>query len=520
MRRSGIAQQPLAHCSALRLAVTVLFAGIACVGGLRTKGTFAAQPQQNSGSQQNYGPQRNAAGKQEPDALQVLQSFETVLSETIARCEGSVVAIARVRKEDVAAGVDPTAPDFVPHEYATGAVIDSAGLILTNFHVMREDSDYWVTTSKRAIYKVTDWWGDERLDLAVLRIEADHLPAIEFGDADNLRKGKLVIALGNPYAIARNGQVCASWGIISNLNRKPAAETERKPATDSAQLPGVTGGLTIRSTEQPTIHHYGTLIYTDVRLERGTSGGALVDLNGRMIGLTTSLADHVGYEKSAGYAIALDKQMQAHIDKLKSGEEIELGYLGIHVEDQPELYRAGVPGVLVRSTVFGTSAEQAGLRAGDVVLAVDGEPIFDTDSLFLQFRERSVDDVVTLLVQRGSGHQQLRVALDKVPPTGRQKFIKRPDWRGLRVDHSSVQIRSGFGRTSLAGQGVAVTEVARESAAWQAGLRTGMIITAVNGTPVTHPQACRQILATTAGPVTLTVDASANDAKGRIVVGE
>ncbi|MDA7979804.1 MAG: trypsin-like peptidase domain-containing protein [Pirellulales bacterium] len=452
------------------------------------------------------------------DELQVLQSFEQVLVGVIGKCEDSVVAIARVRKDDVDAGVDPTSHDFVPNEYATGVVVDSAGLVLTNFHLMREDSDYWVTTSQRRIYKVTDWWGDERLDLAVLKTEATNLSPMKFGDAENLRKGKIVIALGNPYAIARDGQVCASWGIISNLKRKPATEARIKRELLAPPAQGQSGPRRISRPEKISVHQYGTLIYSDVRLERGTSGGALLDLKGRLIGLTTSLAGHVGYEKSAGYAIAMDGQMQEHVESLKKGQEIELGFLGIHVEDRPELMRQGVPGVRITGTVFGTSADQAGLQSGDVISAIDGLNVYNSDELFLQFRKRLVDDRLRLLIERDGGRQDVVVKLDKAPPAGRQKFIPSPTWRGLRVDHSSVLIQSGFGRGPESSRGVAIIFVERESSAWQAGLRAGMIITAVDGEPVSHPRICRRQCERASGEVALTVDAPAGDEDGLVVI--
>ncbi len=460
-----------------------------------------------------------AQGQPQPDGLQVLQSFEQVLVSVIDRCEDSVVAIARVRKDDVKSGIDPTDPDFVPHEYATGVVVDGDGLILTNFHVMREDCDYWITTSKRGVYKVTDWWGDERLDLAVLKTDANNLRPIEFGDADDLRKGNIVIALGNPYAIARDGEVCASWGIISNLKRKPADRPRQQPTAPlTFQEPGQSQDQTPPVSDKPTIHHYGTLIYSDVRLERGTSGGALLDLKGRLIGLTTALADHVGYAESAGYAIALDTQMQAHVETLKRGGEIELGYLGIHVENQSERIRRSVPGVQVTGTVFGTSADRAGLKPGDVITAIDGNMIYNTDELFTAFRKRSVGDEVRIVFERDSRHQQVQIALDKAPPSGRQRYVERPLWRGLRVDHASVLIQSGFGRGSEASEGVAITHVERDSPAWRAGLRSGMIITSVKGSPVSQPDNCSDAFLAAVGDVVMTVDAPAGDDAGEYVI--
>src|SRR5262249_42495116 len=129
-----------------------------------------------------------------------------------------------------------------------------------------------------------------------------------------VRKGQIVIALGNPYAIARDGSASATWGIVSNISRQAMAEGE---PTDS------------EARRNETIHHLGTLIQLDARLDLGTSGGALLNLQGELIGMTTSLAAIVGYEKSAGFAIPFDDSMKRIIESLRQGKEVEYGFLGV-----------------------------------------------------------------------------------------------------------------------------------------------------------------------------------------------
>ncbi len=124
----------------------------------------------------------------------------------------------------------------------------------------------------------------------MLEIDAKDLKPIVLGDASTLKKGQIAIALGNPYAIARDGQASASWGIIANIARKAAPLTSE----DGTRK------------QKDKLYHFGTLIQTDAKLNLGTSGGALVNLKGEMIGLTTSMAAISGYEQAAGYAIAVD----------------------------------------------------------------------------------------------------------------------------------------------------------------------------------------------------------------------
>ena len=221
-----------------------------------------------------------------PSGVEAAAAIEKTLVRVIERNEKSVVAIARVRRERPGetfqfeprpdpfgrrlaplAPPQPTDPDFIPNEYGTGVVV-GRGLILTAGDVLGDESDYYVTTAERKVYKATVKAADPRSDLAVLAIDATDLPPITLGNADELKKGQIVISLGNPYAIARDGQASAAWGIVSNLERKaPATPSEADPSG------------------RPTLHHYGTLIQTDAKLNTGTSGGPLLNLKGEMVGL-------------------------------------------------------------------------------------------------------------------------------------------------------------------------------------------------------------------------------------------
>ena len=226
---------------------------------------------------------RGPLAAQETTAADAVRALEALTVDTIARTEKSVVAIARVRKDASGnrrqATVDPLSPDFVPNEFATGVVVDESGLVLTNYHVLGEiaQNDYFVWIQRRpfeaSVHRLQKVMAvDPWTDLAVLKIDAADLVPMPLGDSNLLKKGMVVIALGNPYGIARQGEVSASWGIVSNLGRK----APRRP------LPAENG-----SGAAASLHELGTLIQTDARLNLGTSGGALVNLRGQMIGLTS-----------------------------------------------------------------------------------------------------------------------------------------------------------------------------------------------------------------------------------------
>jgi len=451
-----------------------------------------------------FGGPAVAAPAEDPAA-----ALEQSLVRAIARAEKSVVAIARVRKEkagenvklevrpdafgrrlELPAGMLPTDPDFVPNEYGTGVVIDRAGLILTAYHVLGTDSEYYVTTQQRRVYRATIKGADPRSDLAVLAIDGAQLEPIELGDATAVRKGQIVVALGNPYAIGRDGQASATWGIIANVGRK---------------IPALGEELEVPSKR--TIHQYGTLLQTDARLNQGASGGALVNLRGAMIGLTVAFAATPGYDHAAGYAIPIDATFRRVIDALREGREVEYGFLGVRPANlTADEVRQGRQGIRVQGVVAGTPAQRYGLRPDDVILAVGGRPIAGNDSLMLEVGRLPADAAARFDVERGGRRLQLDAILAKYPVAGK-KVVTTPAaaWRGLRIDYVTAvpEVDGAAGRASSFEEGVAVVDVEQGQPAWKAGLRSGMIIAEVDQAPVRSPREFRAAVAGKSGAVQL-----------------
>ncbi|GAB4139946.1 MAG: DegQ family serine endoprotease [Thermogutta sp.] len=453
--------------------------------------------------------QATADSPQESDSLRVLATLENAMVQAVERAERSVVAVARVQrpKPGEITSLEPRPDPFglfgagpagassddtlVVGDYAAGVVIDASGLIVTVYHFLGQDCDYYVTTSDHRIFKAAVKAADPRSDLAVLAVEASDLTPIRLGAAERLRKGQFVFALGNPYAIAKDGQVSASWGIVSNLHRKaPLSPSESEP------------------TGKPTIHHFGTLIQTDAKLSFNTSGGALVNLSGEMVGLLTDLPLAPGYEKAAGYAYPVDATFRRALERLKRGEEVEYGFLGLQPDALPLAERLqGAQGTRVDRVVPGTPADRAGLRPLDVITAVDGNPVYDEDGLVLAVGSRPADGRVRLDVIRGERSFQVEVALTKYPVRGK-KIITAPPrkWRGMVVEYVSAMgpERDGgmwFFPPTL--EAVAVKEVDEGSPAWKAGLRPGDLVSHVAGTPVGNPREFFDALADKNGPVVL-----------------
>lgn len=462
-----------------------------------------------------YPSTARSQSKLQPNGLQLLMAAEEALSETIARSEPSVVAIMRVRRSEggeipafqipdlfnrprgVLPRGDTELPDadFVPTEFGTGVVIDSKGLILTNFHVVRADSQHFVTTHDRKTYRAKIKAADSKSDLAVLELEPQpqqtlKLSPVKFGDAATLRKGHIVIALGNPYGIARDGQVSASWGIVSNLARKAGPEQdELRPQ----------GG-------KPTLHHYGTLIQTDAKLNFGTSGGALLNLKGEMVGLTTSLAAAAGYEQAAGYAIPVNEAFLRIIETLRQGREVEYGFLGVQMDNlDARSMAAGKQGMRVQDVVAGAPARRSGLLPDDVITHVNGRAIYDADGLVLNVSSLPAESAARLTVLRNGQTRQVEVELAKAPPSRRIVSAPVELWRGLRVEFASA-MGGDFLKNNqpiLQEGGVVVAEVAADSPAWRAGLRPEMVISHVGGIQIQTPKEFQSAVGGKTGPVQL-----------------
>ena len=436
--------------------------------------------------------------------------LEQLTVQAIARAERSVVAIARLPRDPARRGEetgglvpgasrsDPLDRAYLPQEFGSGVVLDSSGLILTARHVVGDPqtADYQVWVARRpypARLKAADPW----YDLAVLQIDARGLTPIPLGDGSAVRKGQFVIALGNPYAIARDGQPSASLGILSNIERQ------------APPLPAGRG-----SDGRETVHHWGTLLQTDARLELGSSGGALVNLQGEMIGLTVSLAALAGYERPGGFAIPVTEEFRRVVELLKAGRVPDYGFLG--VEPGPltaQQRQAGHLGTRVLDVVPATPAAQAGVQVGDWITHLDGRPIGDRLDLFREVSSRLAGSTITLQLVRGSdGLRKGRPLTLQVPlskkrlETSRTPWAEAPvfSWRGLKVDYATAAPLFNERCRDLDPAGcVGVIEVARDSPAWQAGLRVGDFIRHVAGRRVTSPADFEEAVRDLSGEVVL-----------------
>lgn len=455
-----------------------------------------------------------------PGAIAELEKAATL---AIERTQSSVVALARVRTDgrDVSADLfdveggrfgipdsrsltEPTSPDFTPQEYATAVAIDADGHLVTTYHVLGDiaKNDYYIW-SQRVPYKATVVAADPWLDLAVLKVDGAKLEPMKLGDAKSLKKGQFVIALGNPYSIAKDGQASAKWGIVSNLERPAplAKPRQRNP------------------TGRETLHHYGSMIETDALLPRGTSGGALVNLAGEMVGLTTSYAARNDVEAAAGLVIPVDQSFKDAIEKLKTGRKAEFGFLGVRTRQVGE-NEAGLPksGAIVDGVVPGTPAADADLLAYsspadyDTITHVDGEAVADSLHLIMLVSRMPAGKKVNLTVRRFDSDNPSRMRVLNKEVTLSKKYMDTlrpvyatvvdPPWRGLTVDYATATPSFTEKPGYLDPDGcIGVLDVERNSAAWKAGLRPGMFLSHVGDTRVTTPAQFHSVVEGKSGSV-------------------
>ncbi|QDT99021.1 trypsin-like peptidase domain-containing protein [Gimesia aquarii] len=470
----------------------------------------------------------NSLYAQSLDARAVAIAVEKQLITAIERSEKSVVAISKIKtkKQQIQSripapfGLDPNQQfnesqnpqnlSFIPNEFGSGVIIpdpknQKRTLILTNYHLTQggpvsgqktipENRIYVHTVNRRGFYAEIIA-ADPRSDLAVLipartltREYAQSLAPIKYGNAESIRKGQFVIALGNPYAIARDGSPSASWGILSNFHRFPVPI--RKHFFDQ------------EIAKEETLHHFGTLLQVDTRLDLGTSGGALLDLDGNLIGITTSLAALDGYEKSTGYAIPIDKATKRIINSLSAGLEAEYGFLGIQPETiERNRARHSIPGSSALQDPFYVSAVNvkqhspahlAGMQPRDLILSINGKKLTNHLELMREVGKAGAGNEVKLQILRGRKPRELTltVKLGKWPVVDDEGIIqtqyRHPLWRGLRIDYPTARSKFTYSPFSYP-PAVVVTHIAPESPAQVAGLKEGTFISHINNQAIKTP---------------------------------
>ncbi len=456
-----------------------------------------------------------------PAAIDAVAALETVLTDAIARTEGSVVAIHRDKAEnagetlavrgkprprrEVGDDAEPSRPAgdvAISFDFGAGVVVGDDGEILTAFHVVRGASRLIVRAAGRQEFDAEVIAADPRSDLAVIVPAAgpDLIPPklkpIPIGDSSTLRKGSFLIALGNPFNSAmQDGRAAATWGILSNVSRRVVYDPDVWPVM----------GNDPRNRQLP---HQPMLLQLDSKLNLGMSGGAVTNLKGELVGLTTTAASPSGYDAMAGYAFPMDAAGRRAVETLKEGKEVEYGLIGITQTDSRGELDPRPPN-RIDGVSPNSPAAQGELQMGDLFTAVDGEPVRDFSDLLVAVSSHSPGDKIRLKVLRDGRELEKTLTIAKYPVKGEViATVRPPSWRGLRVDHRSL-LTTGmipFGPAGPEPRGVVVRDVEPGSPAEKAGLRQWMTIHEVAGRGVDVPADFARAVADRKGPVRLLTD--------------
>ena len=354
----------------------------------------------------------------------------------------------------------------------SGVIVDPRqGYVLTNHHVVANADEIAVTLQDRRRVEAELVGSDEGTDIALLKIDADKLVGIEFGDSTSLEVGDFVIAIGNPFGL---GQTVTS-GIVSALGRS---------------------GINVEG--------YEDFIQTDASINPGNSGGALIDLDGRLVGINTAIIAPSGGNVGIGFAVPAH-MAKAVMDQLLEFGEVKRGRLGITIQDvTPDLAKAleleTITGAVVTQVEEDSAAEEAGLRAGDVITAVDGQPVVGSSSLRNLIGLTPVGEEVEITLLRDGRELTIDAEIGKLQATTLAGGQSIPKLRGAEFRNLG-RSDSLFGEV----QGVVVARVDQGSPAWRNGLREGDIILAVNRRPVQTVDALSDALQRANGTVALSI---------------
>ena len=328
----------------------------------------------------------------------------------------------------------------------SGVIVDADhGYVMTNHHVVKDADKLVVTLSDRRSFDAELVGSDAGTDVAVLKIEADGLTALDFGDSEALEVGDFVLAIGNPFGI---GQTVTS-GIVSALGRS-----------------GLNRG------------GYEDFIQTDASINVGNSGGALVGLDGKLVGINTAIMSPAGGNVGIGFAVPT-AMAQEIMDQIIEYGEVRRGQLGVHIQDvTPSIAEAlnldVEQGALVSQVVPGSAAEQAGLQAGDVIVEVNGRPV-DSSGLRNMIGLMRLGTGMEITFIREGERRKVEATTGRSPSqllaeSGAIDKLEGAEFRDIDPSHPR------FGTM----EGVVVSEVREGSPAARNGLQAGDVVTAVN----------------------------------------
>ncbi|MBL9036312.1 MAG: DegQ family serine endoprotease [Rhodospirillaceae bacterium] len=358
----------------------------------------------------------------------------------------------------------------VQNSLGSGVIVEADGLVVTNNHVIDGADEIRVVLNDGREYAAKIVAQEERMDLALLRMDTKgaRLPTLEFRDSDDLEIGDLVLAIGNPFGV---GQTVTS-GIVSGLARTNTG-----------------------------INDFGFFIQTDAAINPGNSGGALVTMDGRLVGINTAIFSKSGGSIGIGFAIPANI-VRAVVTAEGSGGKLVRPWIGVTGEaltsDIAQSLGFEKPGgVVIKQLYPGGSAEAAGLRPGDVLVAINGRDVLDPQGMAFRLATLPVGGTASVTVIRKGERLEVPVQLSpapRVPEPDETVLDGQHPLRGAKVANLSPALGEEL---SISGwKGVVVLAVKRGSFARELGLRPGDVIARINGREIDAVAGLEAALAT------------------------
>lgn len=398
---------------------------------------------------------------------QILETSRA-FSEIVSAVSPAVVNISTtkvVRRDTLPFSEDPFFDLFKPfHDFGlpkkwkeqslgSGVIVSKDGYIITNNHVVEQSEDIRVTLFDKRSFRGKVVGADPKTDIAVVKISADNLPTVPWGDSDKLQVGEFVLAIGNPFGLSHT----VTMGIISAVGRANVG-----------------------------IADYEDFIQTDAAINPGNSGGPLVNAKGELIGINTAIFSRSGGYQGIGFAVP-SNMARLVMDQLMKEGKIVRGWLGVTIQDiTPELsQKFGLKdskGALVGDISKGSPAEKSGMMRGDVILEFNGKEVKSVGSLRNMVSQSKVGSQVKLKILRGGKEYQLTVTIAELPkevagsPTEPSpEDIQRNAFSGITVMDLTKEIARQLGLGANE-RGVVVVKVEQGSGADDAGLKKGDVI--------------------------------------------
>ncbi|ESQ77389.1 Do family serine endopeptidase [Asticcacaulis sp. YBE204] len=368
----------------------------------------------------------------------------------------------------------------VEKSLGSGVIVRGDGIIVTNNHVVQGGQELMVVLSDRREFPAKVLLADERTDLAILKLEAngEKFPTINLDDGRDLEVGDLVLAIGNPFGV---GQTVTN-GIISAVDRTTDAE--------------------------------GTFIQTDAAINPGNSGGALIDMDGDLIGINSFILSRSGSSAGVGFAIPAAVVKRAVDTALGGKSTLVRPWLGakgdpVTSDIAKSLGLSKPDGVLVSDVYAGGPADQAGLKTGDVVLSVNGEPVNDPKTLNYRISLLGVNSNAALNVVRAGKIVNLnaKVVAPSGAPKDQRALTGNFPLTGATVVNLSPAVADELGLDPFAAsKGVMVYSLSGRSYAAAAGFRPGDIVKDVNGQAITSTAQLEAVLKAAKGRFVVTIN--------------